>query len=165
MIIFSQLKQNVLDWFNGLEAREQRMLTIGVPIALVIFIYLIIIDPLITGISDLRAQTTKLKQDIAWMQRAASQVQQLNSEAQYRNRSLMSSVDQQLTQQQLKPALQKIEADGENGARIWLNNVPFDQMVRALGVLKQQDHIVVKSAFIKPLPEPGRVEARINLAR
>jgi general secretion pathway protein M len=165
MIMFNQLKQKILDWFNSLEAREQRMVSIGAPIALIIFIYLVIIDPLLSSIDDLRAQTGKLQKDIVWMQRATTQLQQLNSQSQFTNRSLMSALDLQLTQHQLKPALQKIEPDGNNGARVWLTNVPFDQLIRALGQMKQQDHIVVKSASIKPLAESGRVDARLNLVR
>jgi general secretion pathway protein M len=108
-----------------------------------------------------------MQQDLVWMQTASGSVQQLLQTGQRRsgNRSMLAVVDQAITAANLKAGLQRMEPDGQNTVKLWLNKSSFDQVVAMLGQLEQAQGIAVQTLAMTPADGVGLIDARITLMR
>ena len=63
----------------------------------------------------------------------------------------------------LGPALKRIEPEGGDGVRVWLDGVAFDDLVKWLGTLSTSHGVDVVSASLERDEAAGRVNARLTL--
>jgi general secretion pathway protein M len=154
------------DWWLGLEARERRLITVGGAAALVLVIYALILDPLLSGLSHRRQAVAEQRSTLAWMQQAVGQVAQLRSAgpraANLGGRSLLGLVDGSAREAGLGGALKRVKPDGSTGVRVWFEGVRFDDLVGWLGRLEAQQ-VSVRSITLDRPGEPGRVNAQLTL--
>ncbi|MDT8388602.1 MAG: type II secretion system protein GspM [Thiogranum sp.] len=156
------------EWFLGLDARERKLVAGGAAVLVLLLLYVLIIDPLVSGYSELKENVASQKQSLLWMQQASRQVQALrgtagaNGAAGLGGRSLMAVVDQSARTDGLGQAIKRIEPEGSKSVRVWLESVSFDQMVLWLGKLTQTYQIETSIITIEP-QGAGRVNARLTL--
>jgi hypothetical protein len=62
-------------------------------------------------------------------------------------------------------SLFKIQPDGQNTVKLWLNKSSFDQVVAMLGQLEQAQGIAVQTLAMTPADGVGLIDARITLMR
>ena len=60
-------------------------------------------------------------------------------------------------------AVKRYENESENKLRVWLENVPFDKMVRWLDQLETRYGLVIVNIAIDAEKEPGLVTAKLVL--
>jgi general secretion pathway protein M len=156
------------EWFDNLQAQE-RYYVIGGGIALVLLVfYLMIWAPLSSSVSTHRETAAQLRTDLEWMQAAGKQLVQLQRERPQggsRNRSLLAVIDQEVQAAGLKGSLQRMEPEGPNSVKIWINSGSFDAMVSMLGKLENEQGIGVKLLSVNPAAATGLIDARITLTR
>lgn len=155
--------------FAELEQREQRILVIGAILLVIMLFYVLIWQPVSSERAQLQADVAMKQDDLIYMQTASVQLRQLmsdpSSSAGDRNRSLLAVVDQQLASNNLKGATQRMEPDGTDGVRIWMNQANFNQVVTLLGGLEQNSSVGVKSMTVTPTDVSGHVDLRLSLER
>lgn len=157
------------EWFENLQPRE-RLYVIGGGIGVVILLlYLMVWAPLSGKVKTSRELVTQQREDVEWMRAASEQIKKLglNRPAQHasRNRSLLAVVDQDIQAAQLKGALQRMEPEGSQSVKIWINKGSFDALIGMLGKLETEQGISVKSLSINPTDTKGLVDARVTLTR
>ena len=64
---------------------------------------------------------------------------------------------------QLGTALKRVEPDGAHGVRVWLEQAPFDDMIRWLGELKNNSGVRITSVTVDQQGAAGLVNARLML--
>lgn len=79
--------------------------------------------------------------------------------------SLLAEIDASARAGGLTDALSRVEPEGDDRVRVWLDNVAFDAAARWLEALYQEHSITVREASVDRIGgAPGRVNMRLTLA-
>ena len=154
------------EWFNGLEANERRMLVGGGALLLVMLFYVGLWEPLHNKVDSLRVSTAKQEAELSWMRSAAQEVKQLRGRGGQRakpanGQSLLTLVDRTAKTGRLGTALKRVQPDGDNKVRVWLEAASFDDTVRWLTTLETRHGISAVSSVFQALENSGQVDARL----
>lgn len=106
---------------------------------------------------------------VAWMQQNREDIRQLAASGSggqgasqiADSRALMSTVTSSAREAGLQ--LQRFEPSGDNAIRVWMENVPFNQLAAWLERLTANHGIVIDQAALDRSDQPGRVSARLTL--
>lgn len=164
-----QLQQIKL-WFNSLPTKEQWMVSATGLLIIVTLFYLIVWEPIHVGLEAEQQKQQSQKEIMLWMQQAALEVTVLRSSGNRgtvrdKNKPATLVIEQTINNAGLKPSVNKIESSGKNGARVVLNDAPFNQILVWLNTLATHNGIQVVSANIERANKPGRANARLTLER
>jgi len=161
--------QQVKQWFNSLPSKEQWMVTGTGALIFITLFYLVIWEPLHTGLNTEQQKQQSQKEILLWMQNAAVEVKQLRSSGgvtiRDKNKPATLVIEQTVTNAGLKPSVKKIESSGKNGARVTLSEASFNQTMIWLNTLSKHNGIQVISANIERSDKLGRANARLTLER
>ncbi len=135
--------------------------------ALLILLYLVVWQPVHSDVARLRDSVQKKQQTELWMQRAAGEVAVLTGGSRRRPEGgggpLLTVVEQTARQAGLGRSLNRVEPQGRNRARVWLEDASFDALVRWLATIEQADGIIAESVVADPQDAPGVVNVRLVL--
>lgn len=152
------------DWFDSLQPREKQLLLSAAAIIALLVIYSLIWRPLVGKLEQTRAALVTERQNLNMIKTLQAQAKQLQASAQAKkgnalDGSLLKVVDSTRESAQL-PAAKRIEPEGKNSIRIWIEEVPFDKLMMWIGRLQRQYHIEVSDLLIDK-QKPGIVNAKI----
>lgn len=156
------------DWLAGLEQRE-RILVYGLAgLLAVILVYVIAFRPLYAGFDRLVASVEEQRTTVQWMQQSAATVRKLRSAGNATaeglgGRSLLSVTDSAARTANLGSALKRVEPEGSDAVRVWLDGAAFDAVVGWLEVMSSRYGAVVDTITLEKAGSPGRVNARLTL--
>lgn len=157
------------DWFNGLDSREQLMVGVAAVVVVLFLLYLLVWAPLDNGHETLKTKVAAQRETVVWMEQSAQTLQQLKrtrgpGARGLGGKSLLAMADSTARSNGLGPALRRVEPEGSRNVRVWLENAPFDQVVKWLGTLHTTYGISTDSASLERVAETaGRVNARLSL--
>jgi general secretion pathway protein M len=161
------LQSRLRPWFDGLSAREQRMVAwAGVAIAALIFFGGGVL-PLYETASKAAQRVEQKQKDLSWMRSVADELRAAGPAATraMSGRSLIVVVDQTAQQAGLGTALSGSQPSGTGGIRVRIEGAAFDNVVAWLALLEQQQQVTVESATIDRGPQAGVVNASIALKK
>jgi general secretion pathway protein M len=129
-------------------------------------LYVGIWEPLVNKVDALRVSTAEQESLLVWMRSAAQEVKQLRGRSGQpakpaSGQSLLSLVDRTAKSGQLGPALKRVQPDGDQKVRVWLESASFDDVVRWLTTLETRHGVHVESSVFQALEATGRVDARL----
>ncbi len=155
-------------WLQNLNTRDRRALGIGSVVVLVAAIYALLWQPL--HVRHQRAQEVVEEQRILWrwMQSAAGEARALGAGDQPQTQtlagqSLLATIDRTVGVAHLKDSVKRIEPDGADRVRVWVEQAAFDSLIEWLGGLEQTHGIRVADIRVEPKGRPGQVGARLTL--
>jgi general secretion pathway protein M len=165
----NELRERLRAWWAGLAEREQRILGAGGAVLALVLVYLAVWEPLA------RARTER-EAALAQARALAVLIETLAAEAQRGrpagaapvaglNQSLLSVVDQSRKASAITKPPSRLQPDGDATVRVWLEDVPFDALVRWLNELQTRYGVRVDNADIERESSPGLVNARLTLMR
>ena len=162
--------QQIKQWFNSLPSKEQWMVSATGLLIMVTLFYLIVWEPIHIGLETEQQKQHSQKEILLWMQQAAVEVRVLRSSGNRstvrdKNKPATLVIEQTINNAGLKPSVSKIESSGKNGARVVLNDAPFNQILVWLNTMATHNGIQVVSANIERANKPGRANARLTLER
>lgn len=157
-------------WLTALAPRERALLLLGAIFVVAFVYYAAVWAPLAAGIQGRRHRAEHLQSLVAWLDNAAQRAQALRAAhtdavPADRNRSLLSIIDQSSKSAGLGQAVTRIQPNGSDHTRVWLEGAPFNTLVRWLDTLHSHFGVSVTSASISAAEQSGRVNARLNLTR
>lgn len=155
-------------WWATLARREQRMLAAGAVFVAGAVLYLGVWEPVAQAgrerqlaLEDARALATMLETLAVEVQRGRG----TGTGTAGAGQSLLSVVDQSRRASALTKPPSRLQPEGDAMVRIWLEDVPFDALLRWLGDLQLRYGVRVDTADIERESGPGLVNARIALVR
>ena len=162
--MFDELKEQLQGYYQQLSPRERTMvLWGGVAVGLIMF-YSIIWYPIINYRDSMAQAVTDQQETLTWMRQSAAEVRQLGgARGSASGESIMSVVDRTARLNKLADSLKRVEPEGENRVRAFLEQAAFDDMVTWLEHLQNENHIRVESLSVDKESTPGRVSARLVL--
>ncbi|RMG54166.1 MAG: type II secretion system protein M [Gammaproteobacteria bacterium] len=163
--------KGLLNWYAERPEREQRILLLGGGLSLLLILVFGIWLPLEDAIEREQNRHRALQQALLTMQHQAAEIRTLRG-AGLRpatpgdgQRSLISILEEAVTEAGLKSSLKRMEPDGQKRIRLQFSSVSFDQLVLLLDRLTRGQDMRIASFNITPTSKPGRVDARLVLAR
>lgn len=160
----------MMQWWQDLEPREQRILGIGAVFLAGALLYLLVWEPVVEKHRRTREQVTEQRALLEWMRERALEVERLRTASpgagaskSPRKGSLLSLIDAGARGAGLGPAVKRVEPAGRDKARVWFEAVGFDPLTTWLGELRGRHGVLVDSMTIDRGETPGRVDARLVL--
>jgi len=136
-------------WWAGLNQRERRIFIIGAIVVLITLIYLLVIEPFVGHAKELDASVSEQTALLQWMRNSEQQVAKLrarsgpNKQSTAAGGSLLALVDQTAKRSKLGTAIKRVEPEGSQGVRLWLEQASFDNILLWLAKIKQSHGIEV----------------------
>jgi general secretion pathway protein M len=141
--------------------QERRFLAIGGGVVLLALLYLLLIDPAVTGRSQLNRSLPQLRQQAAELQAMATEANNLARAPATEVAPLTrESIDSSLNGRGLKP--QSLSVTGEY-IKVQMNNVAFAGLAGWLDEQRRANRLLVQDAAITALPAAGQVDANLTL--
>jgi general secretion pathway protein M len=155
------------EWWNNLQSRERLYVAAGSIALIVMLLWSMVWDPLADGVENLQSNVAQQQDDLRWMQQAAAQIKQMQGSqpSGSDNQSLLGLLEGRINALGLKPALQRMNPEGSNQVKFWLNHGSFDQLTTLFGELEQQHGVKVISLSVTTTEQPGLVDARVTVIR
>jgi len=150
-----------LDSLAALAPREKRILGVGAVLAVLLFIFAVLL-PLDRGVAHAQQCLAKKKVDLAWMQGAAPEVATLPAPPVGSGESLLVIFDRSARESGLGKSF-STEPGSAGSLSVRMEKASFDLLIGWLGMLAQQNGVVVDSATIEKAGAPGLVNAAIVL--
>ncbi len=150
--------------------RQRPLLLIGLGLLVLLLLWLLLLAPLNAAKDDLQKRIALQEDDLAWMQQATVQLRGATATGGPGGRgggsSPLAAVDNTARQLALTSALQRVEPSGSREVRVWLENAPFDDLLRWLALLQSAHAIEVSEIVVEPgRDQSGLVTARLTLIR
>lgn len=158
-------------WWLALQTRERMILIIAGAIVLIALIYLLIVEPVLKNHADLSNQVKAQQNTLAWMQQTSQRVKQLQKVSQSEpgsvshQGSLLALMESSSQQSNMRKPIQRMEPEGKNGVKLWLEDADFDNLIRWVGELSYNQGVVVTRATISRGESPGEIDSRLSLQR
>lgn len=156
------------DWLEGLEPRERLLVMAGAALLAMFLVFVLVWLPVRSGYSNLKTSVAEQRDTAAWMQRSAQQLAELKrsggaAPTGLGGRSLLAVTDSTARAGGLGDALKRVEPEGRDNVRVWLDGASFDVLVKWLATLSSTHGILVDSATLERSETAGRVNARLTL--
>jgi len=155
------------DWLAGLEPRERVIVYAAAILLAVLLVYSIVIRPLYSAYDKRVSGVDLQRETVQWMQQNAATVRQLkaaNPAAEgLGGRSLLSVTDAAARTANLGPALKRVEPEGSDAVRVWLDGAAFDAVVGWLEVMSSRYGADVDTITLERADAAGLVNVRLTL--
>lgn len=162
------MKEQLLAYWNSLDSRERRMLTVGAVAVVLTVAYLAVIEPLMQYRSSLESTVERKRETVAWMQGAVRELGNnptVQPAGNVDTGSLLTLVDTSARNALLGNAMKRVQQDGEQAVRVRFEAASFDDLLLWLGGLQQQYGVGIEDFSLERAEAPGRVDASITLVR
>ena len=154
--------------FASMQSRERMLVLFCAFLVVAAAVYLAAFMPLYKAVSDQKARISQKQQDLAWMKAMTGQLSALSSTqpaGSTNGESMVVLIANSATGSNVSAALTGQTPDGQNGVKVRLEGVNFDDLILWLGQLQKSYGIRIKDAELTKLPQPGHVDASISLGR
>jgi len=150
-------------WFEQLQSRERQLVIVAIVVFAVFLPYQLIWSPLIVRAGHLQKQVNQQAKQLQWMRTSMREIPQPRGSGVKHSGSLLSVVERTANQSQLHNSIRKIQPEGGQGVRIWMDNAGFDDILMWLERLKKQSDIEVVDFSVERQTEAGQVNLRLLL--
>jgi general secretion pathway protein M len=155
------LKHSLSTFWRERNKRERNMLTAAIAVAVLGLIYALLIDPALSGRTDLEKKLPALRQQAAEVQALSREASALSGKAaQPAPAMTRESLETSLARKELKA--QSVSLSGEL-AKVQLNAVSFSGMVDWLTEVQQAARLSVVDATVEAQTQPDTVNATLTL--
>lgn len=155
-------------WWNGLAAREQRIVAIGAALVALMLGWALVWHPLALKRTELRDAVDAQRRDLAYVRVAAAEVERLravgtHSRADRQGRSLLALADATARSSGLESALRRVEPVGASSVRVTFEVASFDALVGWIESLTRDYGIEATDFSADRAEGVGLVNARVTL--
>ncbi len=163
----SPLKQQVALWWQSRNLRERWVLAVGGTLAVIVFAYIGLWEPLVKQHSALQQELVELRETHAWMKQAAATIRTRSAQSgdlpAGDDRSLIGLVDRSTRNAGLGKQLNRVQPDGDYGVQIWFERVAFDRLLTWIDSLERTSGARVSALQVEATGASGLVDVRLNL--
>ena len=155
--------------WQQLSIREKRLVIFTSIVVLITLVYFLIWEPLQDGIQTSRVRIKAQNDTLVQIRNLAAEARQLMAAQRQggantrSSSSLLVIIERTAQEKNLKSRLQKVQPEGQDGVRVWIENASFDQLIEWLALLEKKNTIYVSEIIIERQKEPGRINSRILL--
>lgn len=151
------MKQQLINWWSGLQQREQRLLIITLGVLGVAAVYWWLFQPLRQAINTQQQTALQLQQQLTQLQRAAPMLRQ-NKDSNIRSGGSLSQIvsnsarDFSIRVTRMQPQNDQLQ--------LVLDDVSFEQLLKWLYQLQYQHGVILVNLDLSKTDNPGIVRVR-----
>lgn len=153
-------------WWEGLAARERRIVAFAAGIVLLAVAFLFVLEPALERRADLRAQLQQLVNEYAWMEAQAPAVAARTTSGSTPSArtgtSPLGVVDVSARAAGLGPALRRVRPL-ETGVEVELEAAPWTALLRWMGTLESRHGLRIETLSLDRGGESGNVNAQLRI--
>lgn len=155
-------------WWQAQSVRDRRVLALGGSVVAVLLVWALVWIPLARMRTDLTAQVTQQRADLAWMRRALAQARALNAHGvrgsvARQGKSLLALADATARGANLGAALKRVEPTGPASVRVTFEIADFDALADWMDALARDYGVTVTDFSAEKVEGLGLVNARVTL--
>ena len=161
------LLERLRAWWSTLVDRERRIVAAGGAALGLMILYLAVWEPLAgakhqreVDLQAARALAVQIESLALLAPRAGSTVALAGA-----GQSLLAIIDTTRKASAVTQPPSRLQPEGDNTVRVWLEDAPFDGLLRWLGELHTRYGVRVETAEIERESGPGLVNARLTLVK
>jgi len=163
------LPNRLLDYWDGLAARERNLIAAGLLVLLPLTLYFYLWQPLDSERTRLAGRVEQLRGQLTQLRADSEEIKRLRAQAPIRSaQTLEATARLAAVRFQLadKPNDKQIAMTPQGSDRLVVNmeSVAFDTWLRWLGELNVQG-VSLTACKVEALPTPGLVRAKVTLSR
>jgi len=160
----NELLAKLKAWYGGLQQREQRVAAVGAVALAILILVMGLLLPLHSAVTDAVKRADSRREDLAWMQVNAAEVQSGGATL-YNDtgEAPLVVVDRVGREAGLGSSLKGTQPSGA-GVRVQLESAPFDTLVTWLATLDQRYGLAIDSITVDRAARPGIVNANVTLS-
>ena len=154
-------------WWLERAPRERMILGVGAVLAGLLLFFLLVWAPLYDALAAKQAERDEARELAAWLTEIRPEVRGAarGGGVQGAKRSLLSVVDGAARRAQLAEAVKRIQPDGDNTVRVWVEDAPLEELMRWVLQLQTQNGIRVSALNLDRGDASGTASARLTLER
>lgn len=153
------------EFWEQLKPRERTMLMIGGGFLLLLIFYFLAVKPVFDRADELEQSVATQRETLTWMKQSAQEIKMLSNARRISpgsgGQSLLSIVDSTASSSMLTEAMKRVEPEGANRVRVWMEHAAFDDVTTWLERLQRDYNVKIESVVIDRDANPGRVNARL----
>lgn len=155
-------------WLMTLSQRERYMVISAAVVVFTFVLYLVVIQPINEKYTSLEKNIRTSENTLQWMKQAAQEIKTLgglNSIPVHQNgkQFILGAIERAAKNSSLSGVMKRVQPEGKNGARVWFENAPFDQLLVWLNDMESEHGLTVTDINIEKQTGPGLVNARVLL--
>lgn len=156
------------DWWMNLSLREKQTVALGTLLLGLFIIYEIMFAPLSSSVDNLRDKIHKNQTLLTWMQQSDKRIQFLEkappqTSSEKASASLLSIVQDDINKNPIAKSISQLQQADSDTIQLHLQNVSFDNTIKWLATLCQQQHLVINQLTIITGTTAGMVDAELRL--
>lgn len=154
--------------YDALQPREQMLVGIAAVLLVIALLHTAVWQPLVKQRKQLALDLDSARSVALQLAEAEVELRSATPRAAPvvgRDVSLLTAVDQATKSGTLKKPPARLQPDGENAARIWLEDVEFDVLMRWMNELQSRYGVTIDLVDIERRETPGLVNARLSVLR
>ena len=131
--------ENIRSWFSARSSREQMVLLGGGALLVILLLWAFVWHPVSQGRAELAQRVDDQERLLSWMRDASAGVRRGRAQTIMSTNgatvSLLTLVDESLRTHELGDAVRRVEPEGDNIVRLWLDGARFDDLMAWLTTL------------------------------
>lgn len=155
--------------FEALQPREQLIVAAGGLALALVLVYLLLWQPFVLYRSHGEHELQTARALAARIEQIGALAQQAHpagaGPALGANVSLLAAVDQASNDGTLSKKPSRMQPDGDNQVRVWIEDESFDKLLRWMNALQTRYGVRIDAVAIERRPTAGTVNARLSLVR
>jgi len=159
----SNLTNELAQRWNGLSADTRRLTALGTVSIAVLLFYTALWLPLQRDLARLHADVPRETEALTWMRAQAPTIKALRARMSTSAGPLRATLEQSATSHGVRTYITRLDADASNGARVTLEQVPFNMLVTWVSALQAAQGLGIDDATIDAQPASGLVNATLRL--
>jgi general secretion pathway protein M len=158
----TEVTQPLSAFWSARNAREQTLLSVAMIVIVFGLVYLLLIDPALSGRAQLSKNLPVLRQQVAELQAMSKEASGLAAKGAAPVAPISrDSLEASLVRKGMKP--QNIALTGDDVVRVQLAAVPFAGVIDWLDEMQRTAALSTVEANVVALPEAGQVNATLTL--
>ncbi len=155
-----------MDTLSSLSLRERLLIGATLLLGLLMLVYLYVWEPKMNQLQNLRdVKVPYSEQTLAWVKQALERAknQPAGEVEKIIEGPLLTVIEQTAEQAGVRASIRRIQPNQARAVKIWMEEVSFDNWLRWLDMLRQQNVFVDRASIARS--SPGLVTIRVTLAR
>jgi general secretion pathway protein M len=149
-------------WWSARTARERTVVSVGAALVALALLWAMVLNPLTLRRAELERAVPEQRALLAWMESLPTGS---GNDTRATQGSLFAVVDRSARSTALAGTLSRIQPEGADTVRVWFDETPFNDLVTWLALLEREHGVRVTAVAVDRTATPGRVSARVTLAR
>lgn len=158
----------IKEWWNNLAEREQRLISVGAVVGVILLGYLLVWTPLSSTVASLRDDISSQEQLLSYLNSASQAIDRLRAAGIVvvtdTSQDVTTQAENMFSAQGVSAFVKQVQQPATDEATFTLESVPFDKLMHALHALAQSNVHVMNFTAIRQ-SESGVADVTLTLKK